>query len=89
MRFTRKRFKAPERNLRAFKTLEDGREICLPSPAGRVEYKRRLGLAWRDQSGICPRCNEELKLVEAKFERQEFKKDEENRAVHKRCRAKT
>ena len=85
MRATRKRFRPPERNRTAIKKV-DGREICLQNAAGRAEKKRRLGIAWRDQNGICPRCNLEVRLVDAQFEKQEFQEGVANRAIHKRCR---
>ena len=59
--------------------MEDGREICLQNEAGRHEKKRRLGVAWRDQDGICPRCNLEMRLIESQFERQYFQEGIENK----------
>lgn len=100
MRLTRKRFKPPERNRLTIRKLPDGREICMPNEAGRAEYKDRIRKMWQRQNGICPTCNEPLKLVEATFEHttprgmgagsrndviEDAKGNPINAAVHRRC----
>jgi hypothetical protein len=82
----RKRFKPPERNPRAVKRLADGTVVCLKNDAGRAEKLGRIRKAWRDQAGMCGRCGLELRLNDAQMERQEFRDEEVNRAIHKTCR---
>ena len=84
MRRVRKRFLPPVRSRLAVKTVNE-KQICLQNAAGRHEKKRRMGQQWVKQK-ICPRCNQEMRLVDCQFERQEFEEDVENLLIHKRCR---
>jgi hypothetical protein len=64
----------------AFKTMDDGREICFTfgmvkeSFKGRKEYRRRTEAMWERQRGVCclhghiPECPGPLLLSEATFE---------------------
>jgi hypothetical protein len=64
----------------AFKTFDDGREVCYTtgtvkqSLKGRKEYRRRISLMWERQKGICclsgfcPTCPGLLAENEATFE---------------------
>lgn len=50
-----------------FKTVGE-REICLPTPAGREEYKRRREERWDMDRGICCLCGQFVPLEEATTE---------------------
>jgi hypothetical protein len=39
-----------------YKRHKDGREVCLNTPAGRKEYRRRVLAVWDRDKGICGWC---------------------------------
>lgn len=48
----------------------DGREVCVNSKAGSIEYRRRVKLMLQRQGGRCCLCNRPLALANATFEHQ-------------------
>lgn len=48
----------------------DGREVCVNSKAGWIEYKRRVKVMLQRQGGRCCLCNRPLALGNATFEHQ-------------------
>lgn len=48
----------------------DGREVCVNSKAGWVEYKRRVKVMLQRQGGRCCLCGKALALGNATFEHQ-------------------
>jgi hypothetical protein len=67
----------PELSLRYSTILEgavivypDGREVCVNSKAGWVEYKRRVKVMLQRQGGRCCLCNRALSLGNSTFEHQ-------------------
>ena len=83
MRRTRVR-STPRRTPTAKRTDKAGRDILLTNTAGRAEYKKRLWDQYRAQAGICDKCKEPMKLLEARFKHRGFKDDEVNPLVHKK-----
>lgn len=47
------------------------REVCLKTPLGRREYKRRVELMWDRQACLCALCGKYLRLDEATFDHQD------------------
>lgn len=63
-----------------------GVEVCLNSPYGRQELRERLWYQWREQAKICPVCSAEISILnDARFKSKEFRDDEENPVVHRKC----
>ena len=54
----------------AVRVYPDGREICVNSKAGWIEYKRRVKLMWVRQGRRCCDCGKPLALGNATFEHQ-------------------
>jgi hypothetical protein len=54
----------------AVRRYRDGREVCVDSPAGWKEYKRRVEAMLLRQGGRCCLCNRRLALSQATFEHQ-------------------
>ena len=48
----------------------DGREVCVNSKDGWIEYKRRVKVMWERQGRRCCLCNRPLSLANATFEHQ-------------------
>jgi hypothetical protein len=48
----------------------DGREVCVDSPAGWREYKRRVSVMLQRQNRKCCLCERPLSLANATFEHQ-------------------
>ena len=48
----------------------DGREVCVNSKAGWLEYKRRVKVMWERQDRRCCLCGRPLALGNATFEHQ-------------------
>ena len=83
MRRTRVR-STPRRTPTAKRTDKAGRDILLTNTAGRAEYKKRLWDQYRAQAGICDKCKEPMKLLEARFKQRGFKDGEVNPLVCKK-----
>ena len=77
MRRTRVR-STPRRTLLTNRTDGAGRRILLTNTAGRAEYKKRLWNQYRVQGGICDKCHEPMKLINARFKYRGFKDGEVN-----------
>jgi hypothetical protein len=67
----------PEHSLRyetilngAVRVYPDGREVCVDSPAGWREYKRRVSVMLQRQNRKCCLCGRPLSLGNATFEHQ-------------------
>ncbi len=82
MRKQRVRFTRPKPP-QTVKKVREGVTQCVWSPAGRAELKSRLGQQWKDQGGICPKCEKRMMLLDCKFEMKEFVEGEINRVIHK------
>ena len=54
----------------AVRLYRDGREVCVNSPAGWREYKRRVSVMLQRQGRRCCLCNRPLALANATFEHQ-------------------
>jgi hypothetical protein len=54
----------------AVRVYRDGREVCVDSPAGWREYKRRVKAMLERQEGRCALCGRRLALNDATFEHQ-------------------
>ena len=83
MRRTRVR-STPRRIPTAKRTDRAGRDILLTNTAGRAEYKKRLWNQYRAQAGICDKCKEPMKLLDARFKHRGFKDGEVNPLVCKK-----
>lgn len=79
VRFTK--LSPPQRSKR-----RDGVEVCLNSPYGRQEMRERLWYRLREQQRLCVACHEPIERIEdARFKARQFKEDEDNPVVHKKC----
>lgn len=54
----------------AVRLYRDGREVCVNSKAGWIEYKRRVKVMLQRQNHRCCLCNRPLALANATFEHQ-------------------
>ena len=54
----------------AVRQYRDGREVCVNSKAGWIEYKRRVKVMVQRQNFRCCLCNRPLALANATFEHQ-------------------
>lgn len=54
----------------AVRRYRDGREVCVNSKAGWIEYKRRVKVMVQRQNFRCCLCNRPLALTNATFEQQ-------------------
>ena len=52
----------------AFSVLQDGREICHKTPAGKREYSRRIVNMWTRGGMKCCLCGQNILLQDATFE---------------------
>lgn len=98
MRYFAKRFKQPSSQAAEplVRRFDDGREVCLSSPAGHAEYQRRKQLLWEGQAGLCvlPGCGQRMSLADARLTGGDWGgvqlRDDrlaKNSLVHKRCQA--
>jgi hypothetical protein len=55
---------------KSYRIYPDGREVCVDSPEGWREYKRRVKVMLQRQGGRCCLCNRPLALGNATFEHQ-------------------
>jgi hypothetical protein len=54
----------------AVRRYRDGREVCVDSPAGWREYKRRVEIMVRRQNFRCCLCKKRISIANATFEHQ-------------------
>lgn len=54
----------------AFRIYPDGREVCVDSPKGWAEYKRRVEVMVERQNKRCCLCGRRISLASATFEHQ-------------------
>jgi hypothetical protein len=54
----------------SYRIYKDGREVCVDSPAGWREYKRRVEVMVQRQNHRCCLCGRRLSLANATFEHQ-------------------